>query len=281
MYDRTYQKNMLREKQPQQTRRWGKRRKIIFGVLIAGFIASLVLLVRIPAFQVRTIAIAGTKVVDTDDVQLFAKNSLKGNYLLIIPKTSIFFLQTNRLAKQLQKQFPRFASVSVSRTNTHVIKITVGEYEGTYLWCTGSDIEVCYFMDKDGTVFSTAPYFSGAAYVKIFGGTNAHQADLPFVPLTPAELALFKAYNNKLPELGINPTVFSFDSPRTLTISFGHNTIIAHLYIDPVKNAAAVLENLSAALSDTALKSEFHDATRHLNYIDTRSGDQVVYKFND
>jgi hypothetical protein len=275
MYERTYHKSVLKQAETPKERRpfpW-KRVGIIFGILVA--FVGFVFLTRIPKFQVDTVTVEGTNVADPEEVSLYVEKLLEGRALYIFPKTSIILVSSHVIQKNIEADFPRFQSVSVSKSNVHSLHIQVKEYEGVYLWC---ETEInCFFMDKNGVVFAPAPYFSGNAYVKIYttkGGT------VPFSPITPSELAMIGGIIERLKAISITPDEFNFVSDHQLAVAFSHNGNRSDIYFDPRRDVEESLEILYSGMRVETFGHLYRDMQQRLEYIDLRFSNKMVYKFD-
>jgi cell division septal protein FtsQ len=275
MYEQTYHKTVLktdakntREKKPVN---WKSVMRLLIGATV---IAGIIVLIRLPRLQVKTVNVVGANVADPGDISEFVQEQLQGNKLFIFPKTSIFLVSARSLEKNIKKQFPRFQMVSVTRANFSTLTVSVTEFQGIYLWCT--DESTCYFMDQNGTAFAPAPYFSGNAYLKIFAGQP--QA-LPFQAVSSAQLNEITLLIGRLSSIAINPEEFHFINDHELDVDFSHNGHQAQLLFDPTMNVNSALETLYTGLRTDPLMTKFHDASQVLQYIDLRFANRVVYKF--
>jgi hypothetical protein len=278
MYERTYNKRVLKPEMP-KPRAYAvlTRVAIAFGIglIVWGIIFSL----RYHKFQIQTIAVQGAFVIVPQDVQDFVKKDLEGKYLKIIPKASIFLLREKTLRGKIAQQFPYAQTINIKRTSMSSIAIDITEYKGVYLWCIETDAD-CYFMNKNGLVFSPAPYFSGSAYIKIFGpGEYGDKKDFPFVPLDANQFVLVDSVSDILQTVDIHPIAFHFDEEHSLAISFVHNGATATLFVDPSKDVRVQIDALASAMNTSALSDLYANETKKLEYLDTRFDSKVVYKF--
>jgi hypothetical protein len=275
MYERTYHKSVLKQGETPKEQRhfpW-KRVGIICGVLV--LCTGFVFLTRIPKLQVDTVTVEGTNVADPEEVSLYVAKLLEGRALYVFPKTSIILVSSHFIQKNIEADFPRFQSVSVTKSSMHSLHLRVKEYEGVYLWC---ETEMnCFFMDKKGVVFAPAPYFSGNAYVKIYtnkGGT------VPFNPITPSELAMIGVIIERLKAISITPDEFNFVSDHQLAVAFSHNGNRADIYFDPRRDAEESLEVLYSGMRVESFGRVYRDTQKRLEYIDLRFSNKMVYKFD-
>jgi hypothetical protein len=275
MYEKSYHKTVLKTEAKPEKRRSRINWKLVLGLLGGiALIAGLIVLIKLPSWQVQHIEVEGAHVADPGDVSEFVTMELQGRKLFFLPKTSIILVPEHKLEKDLKAQFSRFQTVSVSRKNFSTLTVTVSEYQGVYLWC--SDEDTCFFMDQNGIAFAPAPVFSGSAYIKIFAGTAQ---PLPFQALTMHQEQMVDMLKDKLPVLSINPTEFHFDNDHKVEVMFNHDGHQASLFFDPTLDTQQALNALFSGLRTNPLATKFHESSHILDYIDLRFSNRVVYRF--
>lgn len=274
MYERTYNKRVLKAPAPApRSYIVLTRAAIVLGVVL--LVWGIVWCLRYHKFQIQKISVTGAFVIVPEDIQNFVQKDLEGKYLKIIPKTSIFLLREKTLRAKIAQQFPYAQTIEITRAGMSRINIAITEYKGVYLWCVDTDAD-CYFMNKNGFVFSPAPYFSGSAYIKIFGGDKK---EFPFAPLDVVQFAHVGSTSEMLKTLDIQPVAFHFDETNSLAISFVHNGAPAKIFVDPSKDVRIQIDALVRALATKALRDLYTDTNKKLEYLDTRFDSKVVYKF--
>lgn len=274
MYERTYNSRVLKtDDQPSKKKKGGLRwKRILIIVGIVGVIVGIVVLIRSPKFQVRSINVVGTSVSDPVDISTFALNTLGGTYAWILPRTSVFLISPESIAEAVKEAFPRLSSVVVDRDGVDSLRVAVTEYPGVYLWCD----EECSFMDETGTVFADAPYFSGSAYLKIYIGTREQ---FPFSPISPQQIQLIATLKERLEAIEIVPLSMRFESEHKLTVGFIHQRNHAVIYMDPSEDVETTLETLYSALRTETVARLYRDPSKRLEYLDVRFANKLIYKF--
>ncbi len=273
MYERTYHAKVLQQDPEQPKARRFPWRKIIFifcGLLI---ISAIITLIKVDRFQVNEVEVFGTKVADPFEVSQFVISSLQGNYLWVLPRSSIVLINPDRISDEIKAKFPRFKYVVVERQGMHGLRVDTEEYPGVYLWCDNN--ESCSFMDETGVVFSDAPYFSGSAYLKIYGGDRK---PFPFQPISTQQVKDIANIKEKLSAINILPTEFHFDE-RKLTVIFFHNTHRVEIYFDTTDGSDESLETLYTGLQTEPMAGLYNDKKNILEYLDLRFSNKLVYKF--
>lgn len=272
MYERTYHTRVLKTDDAPRAKRSFPWKRVLGILSIIAVLVGVVLCIRAPRFQVARVVVDGTNVADPEAVSQAVLTDLEGNYLYILPKTSIVLVSTDTIETRIREQFPRFKDVRVERDSMHSLKVTVVEYPGVYLWCD----DACSFMDETGTVFADAPYFSGSAYLKIYSGER--QA-YPFRPVSTELLATISYLYDRLQSIDITPLSMRLTTEDTLVVSFIHYSTTAIIYFDPTSDVDSALETLYSALRTAPLSRMYHNSSAVLEYLDTRFGNKVIYKF--
>ena len=274
MYERSYKNRLLKDDQalPRKKKKFPWKR-VLYTFIVLAFISGVVFLIRMPRLQIASITTQGTVVADPLEVSQFVEQNLSGNYLYLFPKRSMLLVPLDSLERSIKQKWPRFKEVSVSRAGLNSLSVEVIEYQGVYLWCKE---ETCYFMDSEGTVFAPAPYFSGDAYPKLYGGI---QGELAFQPFEPMVIEVVRELADRLPKIHIAPKGYHLENRSQMRILFTHNGNEASIIIDPNGDLEKTLEALYTGLRTDPLAGMYRDQTKVLEYIDLRFPSKVVYKF--
>lgn len=277
MYEKTYHTRVLKQDEPQKTKRGFSWKKILFIFLVLGFVFGVVYVIRHPRLQVVDIEVSGARVLDTQDIVSFTKEQLLGKNLWILPKTSIFLINEAYLKKVVQENFSRIEEISISRNSFHSLLIEIKEFDALYLWCNKMAQEDCYFMDREGFVYSKAPVFSGTAYPKVI--TEKDVESLPFLAMEKSEVDRITTLNERLLAIKIVPAKFDYIAKRELNIEFLHNKDFANIKIDMTIPTETTLEYVFSAIRTEPFSSLFNNQEKKLLYIDVRFPSKIVYKF--
>ncbi len=275
MYERTYNKQVLKQHEEPEIKRFPWKRVLIACAIIL-LAVGFVFLMRIHALQVSEVRVEGTQVTDSEDISRFVLSDMEGMRLHFLPRTNVLLFSATSLEKKITGAFPRLATVSVGRINPHVVSVSVTEYSGMYVWCADIETTNCLFMDEKGVVFADAPYFSGSAYPKVIVGSAS---ELPFTPISSEQLSDMKKIIERMPQVSITPTTFVFAPNNELTVYFNHQGQEATLLFNKKNPIDDSLDTLFSGMRAQQFSGPYHNPAQRLRYIDLRFPNKMVYKF--
>lgn len=277
MYERNYHRQVLKtpEEGDKKTAKRSPLKRILAVAIILTIFFSIGYAIRSPRLQIETITVEGGEVIDSQDIESSVMDMLAGKFLWIFPRTSTLLVQTETIEKKIKEEFSRIDTVTVKRDSAQGLIVTINEYHGAFLWC--ADIDQCFFMNKNGVVYSSAPVFSGTAYAKVFSGTELQA--LPFEGLRSDQISFIGTLESRLTAIDIIPSEFHFINSRELRVDFLHNKENSQFIVDPTVAVETSLDYLFSGLRTEPLASSFHDINKKLLYIDVRYPNNIVYKF--
>lgn len=269
-----------------------RRRSYFFIASILVFLGILSFLSHLRSINISNVIIEGNRISSVRDITKSVNSTVDGNYLFIFSKSNIFIFSKSNIEKSLLSEYPRLESVSVSRLGFNGIKVDIKEREGQYLWCGYLDEEnnigpesTCYFIDQEGYIFGTSPYFSGNAYFKFYGSETINRTLNP-VGQSVTEKARF---------IELMRVVYGLERldiiPESIKIQDNgeYNIVLAKTDNDQSTKSFIIfskendleesLENFRVALSSADFKRQFDEERSNLLYIDLRFKDKVYYKF--
>jgi hypothetical protein len=146
---------------------------IILFLLVALVIGSAILSghekVRI---EESGIAISGNAAVPRDDILSIVKRDIAGRYFYLFSKNNSLIFPRFEIKKDILNEIKTIKDADISWEGWKKISISVLERKPHSVWC-GKDMSAtstaCYFVDKEGYIYSQAPDFSGSLFVKNYG----------------------------------------------------------------------------------------------------------------
>lgn len=237
---------------------------LVLLIVLASIITAVGYVTKLERFQITTIEVEGGKTISHDEIRRQAEVELEGNYYRLIPRRFALFYPHDHIVSKL-KTIPRLKSVEVTKTSSHLLKISFSEYEPEALWCDGSD---CVFLDENGFAFSAAPNLEGSALVRY------SEPDVEVkVSVTPFSSSIYSATSHFVEELQtrLKLHVSEIVVRDEFDISY-YLTTGAEIKISTRLPVEDSVTNLKTIFSNTAYA---HLAGGEFNYIDLRFGDKV------
>lgn len=245
----------------------------------------------LPILNISEVQVSGNNVVDTKSVQDVVNKEISGSYSHLFPRTNIFIYPENKIKAELIKDFPRLETVNLSIKKDKILQVDVVERSPKYAWCgaTIPDVangspEKCYFMDDNGYIFDTAPFFSGQIYFKFYGKTDMTGDDPAGSTFALGLFAKLIQFKDTLAGMNLKPTSLNFEDTGDIEINLSSSAVAGATHPKIIFNEdedfQTIAENLDSALSTDPLMSLFKNKYSTLEYIDLRYGNKVYYKFN-
>lgn len=250
------------------------RRFIIAGLALLLVVAPLLIL-RNENFLLANIEIEGNSVTHDEDITGIVKEHISGKYLWVLPKSNALLYPRKAIKKDLLARIPRISRVEIEAPTANSLHISVEEREPLALYCTDisnlSNPEGCYFLDKEGFIFSEAPAFSGNVY---FIYTKPEVIAEPLgKQYLPAEIFRpFPEFVKSLENLGVHARALEAKADEFNLILPNSGRIIWRAADD----LSIIRSNLEAFLADDSISNNFLD---RVLYIDLRFENKVFYKF--
>ena len=257
------------------------RKKVyIFLFLFLIVFISLVFVSRIEKINIDQIIVLGNKVIDTKDIENIAQEKLDQKYIGLFPKSNTFVFPEKSIKNNLLTNFKRLTDVNLKVKDNKILEISVTEREGKYIWC--GDVkpientldQKCYFLDTDGYIFDTAPYFSDGVYLKLYGKiNNENKIGTYFAQESFKNIVHFKDLVEKM-NLKIRSVSIQENKDMNMYLSTG-----AEIRFNSLSDVEKLSQSLQAAMITPPFSTDFKNNPTSLLYIDLRFGNKVYFKF--
>jgi hypothetical protein len=260
-------------------RRQASKKKLIFYstalVVVAVALATAVsFILRIPSLAIRNVNVEGATVVPIAKVIARVEHVLDTKFLHIFPQKNILTYPKDMIEKTIVREFDRVLSADVEMKSGSALVVRIVDKKPFALWCGSVKVIAatdCYFVDERGTIFASAPYFSGTAFIKYYGVIPAEKpvgAEL----LDPERFGSLGKFVLSLRNLGLEPQDVVL-GPASHEVYFRGGGKILFTGEDPYTKLFDNLESvLASAFKNTASSS------RKFEYIDLRFDNRVFYK---
>jgi cell division septal protein FtsQ len=219
--------------------------------------------------QVREVSVYGNIVTTSGEVEKLVRESIRGEYFGLVPRSNTFFLPKRSIGQLLVASVPRFASVNLSREGFDGVRVDIVERVPKALYC----FEGCYFLDDDGYIYSEAPNFDGEAYVEYRDESLASEPVGKFF-LTREKFVKLHNFVESLKLLKLEP--------KTFIRSNGVNKIVLDEGVELIWRESQDLDklfiDLSSFINDNQLKNL---RISDLLYIDMSFNNKVHWVYKD
>jgi hypothetical protein len=250
-----------------------RRRQIIISSLLGLLLVGLIIVSRLPQFQIRTVNVVGAEVTGEDAVREGVEERLNGSYLWIVPHRNVFVYGKDRMREELALRFPRFSSIEISLDGFNAINIEVVERDPFALYCKSA--ELCWFIDERGYVFDSAPSFSEGVYF-VYKTEPALDDPLGQFMVDLSKFAELSKFISSLKTLGVTP-LSALISPADLVVQIDGGGTIRLAAGSDLEHTFA---NLSLFLKSPAVVAQ-QDFLTKFSELDLRTEDKVFYRFHE
>jgi cell division septal protein FtsQ len=130
--------------------------------------------------KIQTIILLGNASVSDAEILSIVNRDIAGRYWYLFSKSNSLIFPRFKIKKDILNEIKTINQVDISWKDWQEIEIVLVERKPHSVWC-GEDILVqnslCYFVDREGYVFSQAPIFSGSMFIKNYGLLTPVQAN--------------------------------------------------------------------------------------------------------
>lgn len=267
-----------------------RRRKIFalksigFFLLLIGLVFLLSLSSKNSAIQITEIEVFGNTTISKDEIINLVKKEMSGKYFMLFSKNSVFLYPKKTIEEKILADFKKVQKMEIKSNGLKMLQVSLNERKPDFMWCANNEeieasknknLNDCYFLDKEGVVFSEAPDFSGNAYMRYYGLINdANPLGEVYMPI-----ARFKEITNfigSLKSLGIAATEFRAESESDYEIYLENGIKII---FDNRQSFNKTLGNIQSILREIDLKSNYSASNPpKYNIVDLRLGNKIFLK---
>lgn len=240
--------------------------------------------------RITKVILRGGILVTRTDIGEKSLNFMKGSYFWLYPKNVAFWYPKKSLEEYLKNNFKRIDAIQIHLEGLNTMVIDIVERQPFAIWCDslpdekqistttqmedGSELEKCYFLDQNSTIFSEAPYFSGDAYFKYYGSIGTTTPIGNYYISSTTEFDEINSFIESVKNMSLHPVYLTTkdDEDYSLVISGG-----GEIYFDLKKPLSEVAQNLESLLRTPALSTSTN-TDLPIDYIDLRYGNKLFYK---
>lgn len=278
---------MIRRKHYKRSKLARRRRKALLfkiGLVFFGIITlfvGLVYISRLEEFNISNITVDGNFAIAEKSIKEFVEGKISGNYLFVFPKSNILLYPRKAIQTALLKEFNGVKEVSIAVENLQSISVTVDERKPFAIWCNKESIDDennnnCYFLDKEGFVFTKAPSFSGNVYFKYFSdflGNKQDGSPIGWQFMEKSEFQKITFFLSSINDIGLTPVMLyeTDDADYEIHLKEGGKILFGQK-----QNLSFVFDNIQSVFESEEFAKK---NLSNLDYVDFRFGNKVYFKF--
>ncbi len=265
-----------------------KRNQFLLKFFLTLVVLAVVLVVppyfsHLSSLTINTIDIEGNEVITRDELDKYVRAEIAGNYLWFFSKSNILIYPRKKIEADILRNFSRMQSVNVFYKNLKSIGVMVEERKPNALWCK-SDLQSvdslklsddCYFINKDGLIFTKAPKFSANVYVRYYGHIASTTDPISKQYVSNQEFKDIGSFIGEATKLGflVTDVILFDDDGIELRLSSG-----GKIFLSAREDFSVTLENFNSLLDDKITVPKVDDFIAKLNYVDLRFGKKLFFK---
>ncbi len=231
-------------------------------------------------FRVTRVYLSGGVLLTEEEIEKKSLEFLSGYYFWMFPKNNTFIFSKDDLEVYLKENFKRVDTVIIKKKGLTALSVEIKERKPFAVWCKGlaekseGEIESCFFMDQNSTIFSEAPNFSGDAYFKYYGDLGVESPIGKEYVASTTKFMDISDFVVNVKSLSLKPLyiVVKGEDYFSMVLSGG-----GYILFDTKESLYVVVQKLSALLKTDEL-ANLDRSNLPLEYIDLRFGNKLFYK---
>lgn len=268
-----------------------KQRRKILVVKLAGVLLLLIIIVfllswlsKILTIQIVDVEVSGNAMISKEEIIDFVKKETSGKHFMLFSKNSIFLYPKKTVKEKILNSFKKVEKVEVRSRGLKTVEVIIIERRPDFMWCfskeevrkrSSADSGNCYFMDKEGVVFSQSPDFSGDAYTRYYGLIDSVNP-IGEVYMQGGKFKEIADLINSLKDLGIIIVEFHAESANDYKIYLKNGIKII---FDDRQSLDKTLENIQSILGEIDLRRNYSASnSSEYNIVDLRFGNKIFLK---
>lgn len=145
--------------------------QILTGLGVIIFLVVLVAAVwhgsRIAALTIDTVAVEGGQTVSHQEIKNVVAGTLEGSYLGLVPRRFAWTYPEQEILENISS-ISRVKNPRIELVSGTELFVRVYEYLPFALWCSREEESKCFFVDKEGVAFASAPALTGGSMYRFY-----------------------------------------------------------------------------------------------------------------
>ncbi len=227
-------------------------------------------------FAIRHISFFGTEAIAENDARKAMDVIMDESALFWSYKRNIFLFSAASAERVLQKNFPRIETVHiVKKFFQRAITATITERQPAGITCGKTENAPCFYFDKNGIVFDSAPIITGATVLLVKDDGLPPPSALPLAHYTKSAIIFMQDAKQAAYDIaGVTIASYSFlnEYGDIEAVTLNGYTILFTMERD-FSPQVRVVKNL--------LTLEIKERVSKLDYIDLRVENRAYYKLKE
>ena len=257
-----------------------RKRKILLwklggvAVVIISFIILSSWVLHRPYLQINEFVVNGNSVISSSDLENIAKKVLDGKYFSLFPRTNSLIYPEKEIETSILTTFKQIESVDLVRMDFQTLSMEIREQSPHALWCVEKieEAQSCYFLNKEGFIFSSAPNFTGNVFLRFYGDLEEADPIGMYYLKANNEFNKINVLTDSIKKLGLEPIELRTlgETDMELYMEDGSKIVFTH-----EQRPSEVLDNLKIVLESETFQNK---EMKNIEYIDLRFGNKVYFK---
>lgn len=255
-----------------------KKKMIRWPFLIGGSVllvlAGMAYVIRLPLLQVQRITLIGIKTLEEAALRERIAEGLAGSYAWILPRSSFFFVSSDAVASDLEKEFPRIEEARVEKGFPDAMSVAITERLFWGVFCStehSSTTPACAYLDPSGVAYEWAPEPEGKLIIVV--RSDRGDAALGSAVVERAlmdEMHKIISYLEAKTDISVSGFMISSRVPSELRAIAAEGFTLIFARENDIASSTEVFKQV--------LEGEIRDRRSRLEYVDLRLGNKVFYK---
>jgi hypothetical protein len=253
---------------------------LIYLLCLVVFISGTFFTLRLDNLQITRI---NSNVSYSNEIANKVNEIISDNYLYLFPKSNIWLYPKSDIKKELLNSFNTIDNLSISANGLSGLDIKINEREPIALACDGftneSENHDCYFIDKNGLVYSKTANFSDGTFFKYYLSTNSI-SDLIGKNLIDNQEKFIEINNfiESIKKSGIKLTGLLFgDDGQYEMYAKNYDESDMVIYFNDRISLDKIASNLIAFIEDSKVKKNGNNGKINFESINLRFGNNIYY----
>lgn len=256
---------------------WKKR--LFFSLIVIGIFSFFYIFLGTSLFTIKNYELVGVPENNKESIRVSLTSVSSQKFFGSIPADKIFSYHNTKLKKTVVQVLPNIQKITISPTGLHTLRITVNFYEPYF------KLDDTHAMTKEGVIYPESKDMSTLTILTLASSSVTRLVEKDTIishvvdGIDSAMITKISILSNK-----VNPVLFPISRisiDDSFDISLYDTRGISRVVFASNADIDKVWSNLVSAIDTEPLKTKLENSKDMLEYLDTRFGNKVFYKFTN